>query len=159
MAQLFAVGDQHYTANGTAWILMNATAELFNSRFEKVGIHFYEAQVDSKGGQPSWMTPCPRSLVTGKRVFTAQVQNNSITWALLEATNSHGSSGLFGRCDLRSKAVHRTGYLLNLRPQKSMLPSARPTHLSTCTTSSCRYKEADVEKRQLEKEGPSHKSR
>lgn len=90
--QLFEVGDQNYTANGTAWILMNATAELFNLRFEKDGIHFYEAQVDSKGGQPSWMTPCPRSLVTGKRVFTVLVQNNSITWALLEATNSHGSS-------------------------------------------------------------------
>ncbi|BBN18461.1 hypothetical protein MPTK1_8g02690 [Marchantia polymorpha subsp. ruderalis] len=92
IAQLFAVGAQHYTSNGTSWVLTNATAELFNSRFEKVSIHFYEAQVDSKGGQPSWMTPCPRSLVTCKRLFAAQVQNNSITWALLKATNSQGSS-------------------------------------------------------------------
>ncbi|PTQ46107.1 hypothetical protein MARPO_0012s0064, partial [Marchantia polymorpha] len=116
----------NYTANGTAWILMNATAELFNLRFEKDGIHFYEAQVDSKGGQPSWMTPCPRSLVTGKRVFTVLVQNNSITWALLEATNSHGSSGLFGDVT----------YVKRLFTQNVLPPQSVPTEINATFSSS-----------------------
>lgn len=91
IAQLFGLGAQHYTANGTAWVLTSATAELFNSRFENIGVHFYLPHADPKGGQPSWKTPCPRSLVTAKRVFTAPVQNNNIPWVLLEATNSQGS--------------------------------------------------------------------
>ncbi|KAG6554221.1 hypothetical protein Mapa_004137 [Marchantia paleacea] len=126
IGQLFAVGTQHYTANGTAWVLTNATAELFNSRSENVGVHFYLAQKDAKGGQPSWESSCPRSIVTAKRLFTAQVQNNSITWALLSATDSQGYSGLFGDVT----------YIQRLFTQDGLPPSSAPTEINaTCTSS------------------------
>lgn len=120
IAQLFAVGDQVYTANGTAWILTGATAELYNSRSENVGVHFYLPQVDPKGGQPSWKTDCPPSLVTAKVVSKAQVESNSIVWALLKSTNSQGSSGLFGD----------VSYLQRLFTKNGLPPSFPPTEVN-----------------------------
>ncbi|BBN00622.1 hypothetical protein MPTK1_2g00630 [Marchantia polymorpha subsp. ruderalis] len=126
IAQLFGLGAQHYTANGTAWVLTSATAELFNSRFENIGVHFYLPHADPKGGQPSWKTPCPRSLVTAKRVFTAPVQNNNIPWVLLEATNSQGSCGLFGDVT----------YVQRLFTKNGLPTSTAPTDINATFSSS-----------------------
>ncbi|BBN00815.1 hypothetical protein MPTK1_2g02350 [Marchantia polymorpha subsp. ruderalis] len=126
IAQLFAVGAQHYTANGTAWVLTNATADLFNSRFEKVGVHFYLPQVDPMGGQPSWKTTSPPSLVTAKRLFTVQVHTNSIAWALLKATSSEDSCGLFGDVT----------YVQRLFTLNGLPPSTAPTKINATFSSS-----------------------
>ncbi|KAI5079032.1 hypothetical protein GOP47_0006703, partial [Adiantum capillus-veneris] len=96
LGALQAVGHQHYRFNGTAWALYNATAWLYEQantsmplpdmgREAVVGVHFYLAQPDTAGGQPSWWLGSSR--ITAKGVAATTVSSDSITWNLLQATS------------------------------------------------------------------------
>lgn len=105
----YAVGLQHYSFNGSAWVLFNATADLYQQKLiaashaaggrkhlkkkpQSVGQHFFLPHPDAAGGQPSWDTFLPStSLVTARSLQTVTVDPNSITWELLQATNESGS--------------------------------------------------------------------
>lgn len=100
----YAVGLQHYSFNGSAWVLYNATADLYytekragSKRAPVVGQHFFLPHPDAGGGQPSWETfiPCT-SLVTAKSLQAVTVDPDSITWNLFEATSESGSPELLG---------------------------------------------------------------
>lgn len=91
---LCAEGDQYYQYNGTSWVDYAAKAKLLNREKKVIGRHFYLSHPDHLGGQPSWETlpskGVPESLVTGVVVETTTVDENSIQWVLLKATNNSG---------------------------------------------------------------------
>lgn len=88
----YAVGLQYYTYNGSSWVLLKATADLYEHPKGKVmGKHFFLAHPDAKGGQPSWETLKSKSLVTAKLLEQVTVDPKSITWGLFEATSKSGS--------------------------------------------------------------------
>lgn len=100
-----AVGHQHYTFNGTQWVNYNASAKLYSSASGHkmvVGRHFFLAQPDASGGQPTWETfdhvhhPTVVSLVTAKGIHSVTVDADSITWNLLQATSHSSSKELLG---------------------------------------------------------------
>lgn len=91
------VGHQHYTFNGTQWVLQNATAKLYTIPDDKnFGMHFFLQQQDANGGQPSWMFQKPESLVTAKGTSSVTVDQDSITWNLLQETSESGSKEILG---------------------------------------------------------------
>ncbi|KAI5073322.1 hypothetical protein GOP47_0011335 [Adiantum capillus-veneris] len=95
-----AEGHQHYQFNGTAWVLTNATAKLYNSPTgtDAVGRHFFLEEPDALGGQPTWETinehhlPALISAVTANSVVAHPVDPDSITWNLLAATSHYGNA-------------------------------------------------------------------
>jgi hypothetical protein len=93
---LFASGYQIYTYNGTVWALTNVSADLYDCKGAKVGHHFFLAQKDAQGGQPTWMTFSPKSQVTGVARFsipkTPPSPPDSINWVLLQATQTSGNT-------------------------------------------------------------------
>lgn len=99
---LFAIGDQYYRYNGTSWVNFSAKARLYKGK-KQIGRHFYLKHPDSKGGQPTWETlpkfGVPFSLVTGVAIARVTVDENSIAWVLLKATNNEGSTKYFGDVD------------------------------------------------------------
>ncbi|MCO5562975.1 hypothetical protein L7F22_016611 [Adiantum nelumboides] len=100
LGALRAVGHQHYSFNGTAWVVYNATAWMYEAagqpntseaqvpvvlgREAVVGVHFFLAEPDASGGQPSWLLGSSR--VTAKSLAATTVDSASITWNLLQAT-------------------------------------------------------------------------
>ena len=87
-----AHGHQHYAFNGTQWVLQKATAKLYTIPEDKlIGKHFYLPEVDAQGGQPSWETLDPASLVTAKTEAHVTVDQDSIPWSLLKETSESGS--------------------------------------------------------------------
>ncbi|KAG0558109.1 hypothetical protein M758_10G004000 [Ceratodon purpureus] len=97
---LCAEGDQYYQYNGTSWVDYAAKAKLLNREKKVIGRHFYLSHPDHLGGQPSWETlpskGVPESLVTGVVVETTTVDENSIQWVLLKATNNSGDKKYLG---------------------------------------------------------------
>ena len=89
-----AEGQQHYSFNGSAWVVVNATARLYAdaARTVSVGQHLF---LDVDGGQPTWRTDCADghmiSQVSATTLVAAQVDSDSITWNLLQAV-SHGGN-------------------------------------------------------------------
>ncbi|KAH7278855.1 hypothetical protein KP509_38G059400 [Ceratopteris richardii] len=103
----FAKGLQHYSFNGSSWVLYNATASLYSINHsnttkltvkrEVVGQHYFLEKADSQGGQPTWETFVPStSLVTARTLSKVSVDDRSITWNLLQATSHSGSGSLLG---------------------------------------------------------------
>lgn len=92
---LSAKGHQYYRFNGSDWVSNNATAKLFNQEMKQIGRHYYLPTPDPLGGQPTWETlpskGVPYSLVTGVPVSRIIVDEDSIAWVLLRATNNSGS--------------------------------------------------------------------
>lgn len=89
---LRAHGFQHYIYNGSSWNLKSATANLYTDENSNlVGQHFFLAEKDAEGGQPSWRTFSPQSLVTAKPIKSVTQDAGSITWTLLKPTNQSGN--------------------------------------------------------------------
>lgn len=99
---LFAKGHQHYRFNGSAWLQFNATAKLYDRRHREVGSHFFLPERDALGGQPTWQTSrgVAFSSVTCRAVSSVVVDEASISWVLLEATQSEGDGKRLGRVAL-----------------------------------------------------------
>ncbi|KAG0558110.1 hypothetical protein M758_10G004100 [Ceratodon purpureus] len=98
-----AKGYQYYRFNGTAWLFFNASARLYNSEKQQVGHHFYLAEADAQGGQPTWESlpskksdAVPYSRVTCKPVSKEIVDQDSIQWVLLQSTQCKGDKTYFG---------------------------------------------------------------
>jgi hypothetical protein len=93
---LLGVGQQIYTFNGTAWVLTNVSAELYNYKGKDVGHHFFLGQPDANGGKASWITYSPFSRVSGKPIVTVAspfpVAGASIPWLLVQGTSNDGKS-------------------------------------------------------------------
>lgn len=87
---LSGIGDQYYRFNGTSWVNYKAKAKLYSHEKKEIGRHFYLPHPDGLGGQPSWETFVPESLVTAVAVSHVTVDENNIAWVLLEATNNSG---------------------------------------------------------------------
>lgn len=92
---VFADGHQHYRFNGTKWVQFNATAKLYNLESKKhVGTHFFLPKRDARGGQPTWQSLPSKgvyfSSVTCVPRSSVVVDVDSISWVLLEATQSRG---------------------------------------------------------------------
>jgi hypothetical protein len=96
-----AEGHQHYTFNGSAWLLYNATAKLYwadaqHNTSEQVGHHFFLVA----GGQPTWRVVhdddddgeqhVQASQVTAQSLAAVTVDPQSITWNLLQAVSHTG---------------------------------------------------------------------
>jgi hypothetical protein len=116
---LSAEGDQYYRYNGTSWVNFNATAKLRDWESKKVvGRHYYLAQPDPLWGQPTWETlKCkgvPASLVTGVAVARVTVDEDSIPWVLLKATNNSGSKKYLGDVE----------YILRFNTANGLAPSS-----------------------------------
>jgi len=93
---VFAKGHQHYRFNGTSWVQFNATAKLYDMESKKdIGGHFFVAERDALGGQPTWQSlpskGVPFSSVTCASLASVVVDVDSISWVLLEATQSRGN--------------------------------------------------------------------
>jgi hypothetical protein len=93
---LFGTGYQIYTYNGTVWALTNVSADLYDDKGAKIGHHFFLAQKDAQGGQPTWLTFSPASQVTGVARFSIAKNPpsppDSINWVLLQATQHSGDT-------------------------------------------------------------------
>lgn len=113
---LFAIGSQHYSYNGSAWVLFNATADLFDFKGANVGYHYFLEKVDALGGRPTWETFHPASRVTGIAINSVP-QVGTIAWVLLQATTTNGSSEYLGS----------TTYIQRLYTQHG-LPPAEKSH-------------------------------
>lgn len=89
-----AEGNQYYRYNGTSWVNFSAKAKLSNQEKKVIGRHFYLSHPNHLGGQPSWESlpseGVPASLVTGVAVARTTVDEHSIPWVLLKATNNSG---------------------------------------------------------------------
>ncbi|KAG6554739.1 hypothetical protein Mapa_003758 [Marchantia paleacea] len=92
---VLAVGHQIYNCNGSAWVVANASAILYNFRGQPVGHHYFLNEADSAGGQPTWKTYNPISQVTGRSVARLP-QTDAVDWVLLKATTAKGNGKLFG---------------------------------------------------------------
>ncbi len=80
LLQLYAIGDQVYLCDGTAWMLSHPDAKLFNSIAEQVGTHF---------AGPTWEY-FDSSRVTGKAIANATPDPDSIPWLLVQAKDHLG---------------------------------------------------------------------
>jgi hypothetical protein len=85
-----AEGHQHYTFNGSAWLLHNATAKLYPDAQHSivVGHHFFLVA----GGQPTWRIheDLQASQVTAQGLAAVTVDPDSITWNLLQTVSHAG---------------------------------------------------------------------
>lgn len=101
---LFAKGHQFYRYNGSAWLQFNATARLYDRHNHEVGSHFFLPKRDALGGQPTWQSlnykGVPFSSVTCRPVSSVVVDEASISWVLLETTQSEGDGKYFGKVAL-----------------------------------------------------------
>eukprot|EP00249_Psilotum_nudum_P004213 c17754_g1_i2 orf=428-1000(+) len=113
---LLGVGLQNYVSNGSTWVFQNATADLYTLSKEKklVGKHFFLPKPDIYGGQPSWSTFHPKSLVTAKTLESVTIDPNSITWTLFQATTEHGSK----------KELGAVTYLQRIKTKGGLAPAA-----------------------------------
>lgn len=94
---LYGVGLQHYTFNGSSWVNDNVSAALYqNPQGEVVGHHYFLPIPDAQGGQPTWKTYEPESIVTAKSLVAVTVDPKSITWNSFVATSTSGSKDLLG---------------------------------------------------------------
>ncbi|KAL2642936.1 hypothetical protein R1flu_010523 [Riccia fluitans] len=93
----FAEGVQEYKFNGTAWNNFNASAILLGRENQIMGQHFYLPEADNLGGQPTWETFSPWSMVTSKPLKKILVMKDATAWVLLQSTHESGSRKRFGR--------------------------------------------------------------
>ncbi|BBN01702.1 hypothetical protein MPTK1_2g09620 [Marchantia polymorpha subsp. ruderalis] len=120
---LFGVGFQIYTFNGSSWISTNVSADLFDFKGQKIGFHYFLAEKDFGGGQATWETTNPSSRVTAKAVASVK-QVDTIPELLLESTNTTGVIR-FGS----------TSFVQRLFPRRGLPPSVQHAKVGDIYTS------------------------
>jgi hypothetical protein len=78
--QAHAEGDQIYSCDGSAWVLVGPDAKLFDAGGKQIGSHF---------AGPTWEW-ADGSRVAGRPVANATPDPDSIPWLLLTATDHQG---------------------------------------------------------------------
>ena len=99
--KVYAIGDQIYRWNGTAWVLRAPDAKLYvNENYQGlVGTHF---------GGPTWQSVSGSSIVAAK-VNECIPDTNAIAWLLLQKVVTEGP-GIFSRVEFIQR-VSTTGGL------------------------------------------------